>query len=337
MPPVDLFKHPRYGTYYARFSRIESPPNGRLVSMKKIVGHAVTDERQAREVIRTLRKQWHKRKIIELSGSVSVSITELREKYEADPDRINLSEDTHRADKNALKQLADAIGNKPVQSITRQDMKHFKEILIARGLSPYSINTYRRHINAALRWAKENGFTTRIPESKKMKTPDQLPRVLSKPELDSIMAACREVDGNLYRMATFALWTGSRRREVLGVTWPDVRGASVIIRGKGKRERMIPLLPEAQEAMGEPRDIGPVFPKWHPDTVSHRFAEAAAKAGVDARFHDLRHTSATNMLSNGIQLPVVQKILGHADMRTTQIYAKVVDELVAKEMKKLRF
>jgi integrase/recombinase XerD len=168
-------------------------------------------------------------------------------------------------------------------------------------------------------------------------TPDQLPRVLSKPELDSIMAACREVDGNLYRMATFALWTGSRRREVLGVTWPDVRGASVIIRGKGKRERMIPLLPEAQEAMGEPRDIGPVFPKWHPDTVSHRFAEAAAKAGVDARFHDLRHTSATNMLSNGIQLPVVQKILGHADMRTTQIYAKVVDELVAKEMKKLRF
>lgn len=337
MEPVILFKHPKYHTYYVRFSRMERPPNGKLVSMKKIVGYTVTDERKAREILKELRVNWHKRKVIELSGSVSIKISELPGRYEADPDRVNLSADTHRADRNALKQLSDTIGDKSVRSITKHDLKQFKAVLLGRGCSAYTINTYRRHINAALRWAKENGYTSKVPKSKKVKTPDQLPRVLSKSELDSILAACRRVDADLHRMATFALWTGCRRREVLGVNWQDMRGVNMLVRGKGKRERMIPLLPQAREVMGEPMDIGRVFPNWHPDTVSHRFAEACEKAGVDARFHDIRHTSATNMLSNGIPLPVVQKILGHADIRTTQIYAKVVDEIVQAEMQKLKF
>ena len=107
--------------------------------------------------------------------------------------------------------------------------------------------------------------------------------------------------------------------------------------GKGDKERSIPLLPGTLEAMGEPADIGPIFKKMDPSTLNKRFRQRCADCGVQGTFHMLRHSAATAMLENGVPLPVIQKILGHARIETTQIYAQVSDRLMAREMGKLRY
>jgi site-specific recombinase XerD len=87
----------------------------------------------------------------------------------------------------------------------------------------------------------------------------------------------------------------------------------------------------------EKKDIGHVFRQWHPDTTSKMFHSIARLCGADARLHDLRHSCATYLLKSGVPMEYVQKILGHASIKTTQIYAEVLQGVMQKEMEKLRF
>ena len=152
------------------------------------------------------------------------------------------------------------------------------------------------------------------------------------------VSCAREKDAEMYRIIRFALYTGCRRSEILDLRWENVSGNMVRLVGKGDKERVIPLVPQALEAMGPRLDMGPVFVQVHPDTYSHRFKAICRICGIDDRnFHCLRHSSATAMLESGIDLPVIQKILGHADISTTQIYAEVRDRLLVDQMKKLRY
>jgi len=74
----------------------------------------------------------------------------------------------------------------------------------------------------------------------------------------------------------------------------------------------------------------------HPDTYTHRFKKNARICGIyDKSFHDMRHSAATAMLEVGIDINVIQKILGHTDISTTQIYAKIIDIYILQEIKKL--
>ena len=108
--------------------------------------------------------------------------------------------------------------------------------------------------------------------------------------------------------------------------------------GKGDKERTIPLLPEALNVIGNRKDIGYVFIHWNDlSKYTKAFKKIARACGVeDVHLHRLRHTAGTQMLKSGIPLEVVQKMLGHEDISTTQIYAKVVQDLLKKQMQKLK-
>ncbi|MCZ7643373.1 MAG: site-specific tyrosine recombinase XerD [Pseudorhodoplanes sp.] len=118
----------------------------------------------------------------------------------------------------------------------------------------------------------------------------------------------------------------------------------LIVRGKGGKERLVPLNESARRAMAAYlqlyRDLGHGDPKWlFPSfgesghlTRQHFARELkllAQSAGLDARKispHVLRHAFATHLLTNGADLRVVQTLLGHADISTTQIYTHVLEE-----------
>lgn len=104
--------------------------------------------------------------------------------------------------------------------------------------------------------------------------------------------------------------------------------------GKGDKERSFYLLPQA---LPDRKDIGKIFRYSHVSTLSNYFRDKIVyPLELNVRFHDLRHTAATTMLANGIDLEMVQKILGHTDIRTTQLYADVLQENIEKQMQRMK-
>jgi len=179
-----------------------------------------------------------------------------------------------------------------------------------------------------------------------------LPKILSREEVDRLIAASRgkdETDGG--RMATLLeilYATGLRVSEL--VTLPLVaveRDPTVlVVRGKGAKERLVPLGDPARAAIASwlharaaMVDDGETSRFLFPSRgrtghlTRQRFAqllkEAALAAGIDpARVspHVLRHAFASHLLEGGADLRSVQMMLGHADIATTQIYTHVLDE-----------
>lgn len=320
-----LFKRKKTGVWYIAFER------GKERSLK------TKDEREAKRLFRVIRQEYLKGRIVQLDKSERVTLSEFKKEYlEGRPD---LSHSTRRMDDLSLRKLAEVVGdNAALRIVDEKTIEQFKRTFLAKGLTATSINVYLRHLKSAFNTAFELGYTEKPLKIKLLKIGKRLPRILSKTETKAILAHSEEVDFELYRMVSFALWTGCRRSEILNLKWQYVSGDIARIVGKGNKERVVPLLPGALEAMGDRKDIGPVFAPWHPDTLSHRFKKSALACGVtDIHFHNLRHSAATKMLESGISIEIIQKILGHAAISTTQIYATVLDEVMKNEMQKLKW
>jgi integrase/recombinase XerD len=147
--------------------------------------------------------------------------------------------------------------------------------------------------------------------------------------------------------------TGMRVSELVELPVSAARGdpAMLLVRGKGDKERMVPLSPPARAALaawlrvrdeaeeaGRARGLAPsrhLFPSKGSTghLTRHRFyllvKALAAEAGIDpdkVTPHTLRHAFATHLLANGADLRVIQTLLGHADVSTTEIYTHVLHE-----------
>ena len=180
-----------------------------------------------------------------------------------------------------------------------------------------------------------------------------LPKVLSRDEMNGLIAAATARDGpqglRLGCMVELAYASGLRISELTALTLAEVRRdpSHLIVRGKGGKERLAPLNLTARTAIKvylEARaDFLPKGDKSNPwlfpsrgkagRLTPRRFAqlldEAASAAGIDpARVspHVLRHAFATHLLEGGADLRVVQTLLGHADIATTQIYTHVTTD-----------
>lgn len=170
-----------------------------------------------------------------------------------------------------------------------------------------------------------------------LREPQERVRELKADEERRLFAALR---ADYHPVARFALLSGCRREECVGLAWKDIDWHNGIFRvtGKGNKTRTIPLTPALRKLLWPlPRAHEQVFvfaskradyaPRGslHPVTaegLKSIFKRATAKAGVDAfRFHDLRHTRATRLLRKTGNLKLVKELLGHEDIATTLKYA----------------
>ncbi|MCL4154938.1 UNVERIFIED_CONTAM: hypothetical protein GTU68_033960 [Idotea baltica] len=133
--------------------------------------------------------------------------------------------------------------------------------------------------------------------------------------------------------------TGMRVSELVGLPVSATRGDPrlLLILGKGGKERMVPLSPDARDALAlwiTMRDAQFLFPSRGKDghLTRHRFylliKEISVAAGVDPSKvtpHTLRHAFATHLLAGGADLRAIQTMLGHADVATTEIYTHVLE------------
>ncbi|MFZ2290074.1 MAG: site-specific tyrosine recombinase XerD [Halopseudomonas yangmingensis] len=173
-----------------------------------------------------------------------------------------------------------------------------------------------------------------------------LPRALSEADVEALLAApvLDEPLGLRDRCMLEVLYaTGLRVSELVGLRLDqlNLRQGVVRITGKGGKERLVPLGEEAMHWLeqylrqgrapllaGQPSDV--LFPSRQArqmtrQTFWHRIKLHAGVAGIDASLspHGLRHAFATHLLNHGADLRVVQLLLGHSDLSTTQIYTHV--------------
>ncbi|MGN7099273.1 site-specific tyrosine recombinase XerD [Brevundimonas diminuta] len=229
--------------------------------------------------------------------------------------------------------------------------------LSRRGLSAATAARRRASVRQFYRFALGEGWRADDP-SRRLDAPKQgrsLPKTLSRDEIEALLTAAGAADSTaglrLIALVEMAYASGLRVSELLALKVEAVRRdpAYLIVRGKGGKERLAPLNMPAREAIKawlnardaarKPNtpDSAWLFPS-HGKTghlTPRRFAQlldqAAVIAGIDpARVspHVLRHAFATHLLEGGADLRVVQTLLGHADISTTQIYTHVaVDRL----------
>ncbi len=227
--------------------------------------------------------------------------------------------------------------------------------LSRRGLSAATAARRRASVRQFYRFALGEGWRADDP-SRRLDAPKQgrsLPKTLSRDEIEALLTAAGAADSTaglrLIALVEMAYASGLRVSELLALRVEAVRRdpAYLIVRGKGGKERLAPLNSAAREAIKAWLDARDAARKPNaPDSVwlfpSHgksghltprRFAQlldqAAVTAGIDpARVspHVLRHAFATHLLEGGTDLRVVQTLLGHADISTTQIYTHVATD-----------
>lgn len=190
-----------------------------------------------------------------------------------------------------------------------------------------------------------------------VKVPSGLPKPLHEDEVTRLLAAITGDDSFARRdraLVEFLYATGARISEVCGLSLADLDMDDSLVRlfGKGSKERIVPFGRSAHRALQEWLEEGGrgmLTPKrWK----SRDYADAvflgvrgtrltrqaafgivkkyAALAGIKEHVspHTLRHSCATHMLVHGADLRIVQELLGHASVSTTQVYTKVDDELL---------
>ncbi len=183
-----------------------------------------------------------------------------------------------------------------------------------------------------------------------------LPKVLTPAECLALIETARaQPDGTpeemrLYCMIEMLYASGLRVSELVTLPLSTVRGnhATIFVRGKGGRERLVPLGEPARRALHEYLQIRAVFlPPGHKGAPQYLFPSASAKGHLTRRRchqllkelavltgidpdrlspHVLRHAFATHLVEGGADLRTVQSLLGHADIATTQIYTHVARE-----------
>ena len=190
-----------------------------------------------------------------------------------------------------------------------------------------------------------------------VKVPSGIPKALSEQEVELLLNAVTGVDSLAVRdraLLEFLYATGARVSEACGLSMSDVDMESNVARvfGKGSKERIVPFGRHAKEALeawlgagGRPMLCPQQWAKRdHADAVflgvrGTRLSRQAAwgivrkyamLAGIKSELspHVLRHSCATHMLVHGADLRIVQELLGHASVSTTQVYTKVDNEVL---------
>lgn len=256
--------------------------------------------------------------------------------------------------------FTDWLGGRSLADVTRADIEAWLIAAEAEGLASATRARRLASIRQFYRFAFEEGLRPDNPAIQ-IKGPgraQRLPATLSEAQVDALLDAARHTGRSAHdRLRNICLIellyaTGLRVSELVSLPVAAARGdpRMLLVRGKGGKERMVPLSPPARVALAEwlafrdkSEDAGRakgsapsafLFPAR--GTLGHlsrvrvhgllkHLASAAGIAPESVSPHTLRHAFATHLLANGADLRSIQTLLGHADLSTTEIYTHVLD------------
>lgn len=235
--------------------------------------------------------------------------------------------------------------------LIRQYLKHLDNYGMAARTQARRLSALRQFFRFLYAERMRGDDPTTVIDSPKIGR--ALPKYLSEEEVDRLLACAANhagADGKrLVALMEILYATGLRVSELVGLPLRALSrdGLMLLVRGKGEKERMVPLSEPATEAIRDYMNVRVRYvPKGAKDSpymfpsrakqgflTRARFAqilkELAVESALDPRRvspHVLRHSFASHLLAHGADLRALQQMLGHSDISTTQIYTHVLDE-----------
>lgn len=272
------------------------------------------------------------------------SISPLRQRMIDDMRMRKLAPKTQNGYVRAVREFARFLGRSP-DSASDEDLRRYQLHLVDRGVSAISINATLTGLKFFFETTlKRAELMTRMST---VRVDRKLPVVISRAEAARLIAAA----GCVKYQAAFSLAYGAglRASEVVALKVSDIDSQRMVLRieqGKGSKDRYAMLSPVLLEqlrawwrhahAKGRILAGGWLFPGQNPvDPLSTRqlnraIHSAAAAAQIDRRvsMHTLRHSFATHLLEQKVDIRVIQVLLGHKKLETTALYAQVATEVL---------
>ena len=278
---------------------------------------------------------------------------------EAMADEEDLSSNTIRAyvaDPRALEQFVGSAS--AVAELGPADIECFAEHLLASGLKRSSARRRIAGVRKLCSWLSSNGWLDSNPAVRCRVKPAReriLPKALSTQDAARLLihlksksevacqttGSCHAPATSTYLAAALMVATGLRVGELASLTVGDVdiTGGSIHVMGKGRRERVVYVPPgqllssldsyvtQRSAKMSDPLVVNRFGRGLTTAALRDRISRAARQAGIERRVtpHMLRHTCATHLLDAGADIRIVQRLLGHASISTTEIYTHVTD------------
>ncbi|HLY83627.1 MAG TPA: site-specific tyrosine recombinase XerD [Acidimicrobiales bacterium] len=243
--------------------------------------------------------------------------------------------------------------------VSEADVQHYVASLRAEGRAPATVARALVAVRSLHRFLVDEGRAGADPtgDVDAPRVPQGLPKALTEDEVASLLAAVVGDDATARRdraILELLYGTGMRISELVGLSLEDLALDDSVIRafGKGSKERLVPLGRYAREALeawlgpggrgrlvparwARRRDSEAVFLNSRGGRLSRQGAWGIVRRygdRVDLRDkltpHVLRHSCATHMLDHGADIRVVQELLGHASIATTQVYTRVSTERI---------
>lgn len=273
--------------------------------------------------------------------------------------RDDLSPHSIRAYVADARSLATFLGpGASAADLSRDALDRFVEHLLASGLKRSSARRRIAGIRKFCSWLSSNGWLDANPAARCSVKPARertLPKALSTQDAARLLihlraksdAACETAGWwctpatSTYLAAALMVATGLRVGELASLTVGDVNVAdgSIRVLGKGRRERVVYVPPgqmlsslddymtQRSAGMNDPLVANRFGRGLSTAALRDRISRAARQAGIERRTtpHMLRHTCATHLLDAGVDIRIVQRLLGHASISTTEIYTHVTD------------
>jgi integrase/recombinase XerD len=271
-------------------------------------------------------------------------ITPLRQRMIDDMRMRKLAEKTQSGYIRVVRQFTGFLGRAP-DTATVEDLRRYQLHLVDHGISPVSLNAAITGLKFFFEVTLDQGEL--MAKMQPVQVPHTLPVVLSREEAARLIAATRNLKHQT--ALSVAYGTGLRASEVVALKVGDIDSQRMTLRieqGKGRKDRyamLPPLLLErlrtwwrVARAQGKMLDGGWLFPGLNPiESLSTRQLNravhaAALAAGIDKRvsMHTLRHSFATHLLEQKVDIRVIQVLLGHKKLETTALYAQVATDLL---------
>ncbi len=261
----------------------------------------------------------------------------------------NASSHTIKAYRGDLDNFAACAGSRDWKSIDHVAIRGFLSQLYEKGLDKTSVARSLAAVRSLYRWLAQEGVVEQNPAAlvTTPKLPKKLPRVPTIEEMNTVL------DGEMPDAAAFPerdrlilellYGCGIRNSELTGIKLDDIRlsAESILIRGKGKKERYVPFgdsvrgalaayLPVRQRLLGGKKNTSALLINQRGGPLTTRSVGrivkriAVAKGlSPDVHPHTLRHAFGTHMLEEGADLRAIQEMLGHERLSTTQRYTQL--------------